>query len=60
MTRMGRPYVAPNGDIPLRVHFWVAITPLVLFPFKSETIEGVVSYNPQRVLGQFGYDQGPS
>lgn len=48
----------PRDDIPVKVHFWMAMISPVLLPFKSKIIEGIVSYSEQRVLRQLGYVEG--
>lgn len=48
----------PRNAIPLKVQFWLVIIAPTLMPFKSQIMEGTVSYNLQRVLRQLGYDQG--
>lgn len=49
-------------DVPARVittelAIWLAIIAPMLLPFIIESKTGVVSYNPQRVMRQLGYDQ---
>lgn len=39
----------------LNILFWLAIILPTQLPFKS-ILEGTVSYNPQRVMRQMGYD----
>lgn len=36
---------------------WMAIITPTLLPFVTESKAGAVSYNPQRVIRQLGYDQ---
>lgn len=49
-------------DIPARVTSselaaWLAIIATTLLPFMTESKTGVVSYNPQMVMRQLGYEQ---
>lgn len=55
---MGRICLYGKGKYPPEGTFFVIILALALLPFKSKTMEGTISYNPQRVLRQLGYDQG--
>lgn len=48
----------PKDDILVKIHLFLAIVTPTLLPFMSEIIEVIVSYNPQRVLRQLGYDRG--
>lgn len=42
----------------MRAFFWFLIVAPALLSSKSESKKGVVSYNPQRVFSQLGYDRG--
>lgn len=48
--------LVPRGDI-LKALLYLAIAAPDLLPSKSESKKAVVSYNPQRVLRQLGYDK---
>lgn len=47
----------PRNDILVKIHLWLAMIAPAQLPFKSEIIDNTISYNPQRVLRQLGYDQ---
>lgn len=46
-----------EDEVPLKIFTWLAIISPTQFHFKIETVEGVISYNPQWVMRQLGYDQ---
>lgn len=48
----------PRENIPPKILFLLAVVALSLLPSKLETKESVASYNPQRMLRQFNFDQG--
>lgn len=47
----------PQDEVPVKILTWWPRFLQPCFPFKSETSEGTVSYNPQPVMKQLGYDQ---
>lgn len=48
----------PRENIPPKILFLLAVVALSLLPSKLETKKSVASYNPQRILRQFNFDQG--
>lgn len=49
----------PAKMISTELAAWLAIIAPMLLPFITESKTGVVSYNPQRVMRQLGYDHLP-
>lgn len=47
----------PMEAIPVKASFWLGIVAPTLLSSNCKSKEGVVSYNPQRVMRQLGYDQ---
>lgn len=47
-----------RADFQPKVLFLLTVVAPALFPLKLETKERVVSYNLQRIMRQFGFDQG--
>lgn len=47
----------PPRMISTELAAWLAIISPTLLPFMTESKTGIVSYNPQRVMRQLGYDQ---
>lgn len=48
----------PRADIPSTATFELALVAPALLPTKLDIEETVANYNPQRIMRQFGFDQG--
>lgn len=45
-------------DVPVDIHFLLDVIAPTSLSSKLESGESMMTYNPQRKLRQFGYDQG--
>lgn len=50
--------LVPRIDIPPRILFFLTVVAPVLIPSKLESNRTIISYNPQGIMKQFGFDQG--
>lgn len=50
--------LVPQSLVPTKAQFFLNVVAPTLLPFMLESKKGVTVYNPQRVMHQFGYDQG--
>lgn len=45
-----------KDEVPMKFLTWLVIISSTLIPFITEISEGIISYNPERVMRQLGYD----
>lgn len=50
--------LVPRSSIPVKDQFFLGVIAPTLLLYMIESTEGLTVYNPQRVLRQFGCDQG--
>lgn len=50
--------LVPRSPFPVKAQFFLGVIAPSLLPFMLESKKRVTVYNPQRVIHQFGYNQG--
>lgn len=53
----GNTILLSKDEVGMKILIWLAIMSPTLIPLVTNTTDGVISYNPQRVMRQLGYDQ---